>query len=206
MDMNYEAIMLPCVEGLYAEEEEKVRRDLNYFSRALSFLVSLPQPRQQKRTNIPCDHYDAHDCLVEAYFSDNPMFLEPCIEERQQKRTNIPCDHYDAHDCLVEAYFSDNPMFLEPRIEERFRMSRKLFTSIVEEVIIHCAYFQEKQDRAERLCISPLLKCTFIILQLAYDTVPDALDEYLQIGQATSRLSLGHFYRSIMEIFGPEYL
>ncbi|GKF90973.1 ALP1-like protein, partial [Tanacetum coccineum] len=38
------------------------------------------------------------------------------------------------------------------------------------------------------------MKCTSAIRQLAYDTVPDALDEYLQMGHATSRLSLEHFY------------
>ncbi|GKD76141.1 ALP1-like protein [Tanacetum coccineum] len=50
------------------------------------------------------------------------------------------------------------------------------------------------------------MKCTLAIRQLAYDTVPDALDEYLQIGPTTSRLSLENFYRSIIEIFGPEFL
>ncbi|GJR69489.1 RNA-directed DNA polymerase, eukaryota [Tanacetum coccineum] len=45
-----------------------------------------------------------------------------------------------------------------------------------------------------------------MIRQLAYDTVPNAFDEYLQRGHTTSRLSLEHFYSSVMEIFGPEFL
>ncbi|GJW14404.1 retrovirus-related pol polyprotein from transposon TNT 1-94 [Tanacetum coccineum] len=77
-------------------------------------------------------------------------------------------------------------MFPEVHFKERFRISRKLFTSIVEEVTLHCAYFRENIDCTERQGISPLLKCTSAIRQLAYDTVPDALDEYLQMGEATS--------------------
>ncbi|GJS46502.1 hypothetical protein Tco_0596623 [Tanacetum coccineum] len=38
------------------------------------------------------------------------------------------------------------------------------------------------------------MKCTSAIRQLAYGTFPVALDEYLQMGHATSRLSLEHFY------------
>ncbi|GJS64514.1 ALP1-like protein [Tanacetum coccineum] len=50
------------------------------------------------------------------------------------------------------------------------------------------------------------MKCTSTIRQLAYGTVPDALDEYLQMRHATSRLSLEHFCRSVMEIFVLEFL
>nr|GEW02794.1 tetratricopeptide repeat protein 27 homolog [Tanacetum cinerariifolium] len=40
------------------------------------------------------------------------------------------------------------------------------------------------------------------IRQLAYGTVPDALDEYLQMGNATSRQCLEYFCTSIIQIFG----
>nr|GEX61281.1 putative nuclease HARBI1 [Tanacetum cinerariifolium] len=140
------------------KEKKIIRRDLNFFSRALSFLVCLLQPKRQKRTKINRDHYDAHERLVAAYFSDNSMFMAPLFEER-------------------------------------FRTSRKLFTSIVEEVTIHYAYFREKEDCTVRLRIFSLLKCTSAIRQLAYNIVPDILNEYLQMGYATARLSLEHFYR-----------
>ncbi|GKB93060.1 hypothetical protein Tco_0979197, partial [Tanacetum coccineum] len=80
------------------------------------------------------------------------------------------------------------------------------FTSIVEEVTIHCAYFCKKEECTGTLDLFLLFKCTFAIRQLLYSTVPDALDEYLQMGTTTSRLSLEHFCRSVMEIFGLEYL
>nr|GEW95693.1 hypothetical protein [Tanacetum cinerariifolium] len=96
-------------------------------------------------------------------------------------------------------------MFLAPHFE-KFRMSRKLFTSIVEEVIIYCAYFREKQYCTGTLGISPLLKCTSAIHQLAYGIVANALYEYLHMGHATSRLSLEHFCTYVMDIFRHEFL
>nr|GEU32002.1 protein ALP1-like [Tanacetum cinerariifolium] len=102
--------------------------------------------------------------------------------------------------------FSDNPMFPASRFEERFRMSRTLFTGLVEEVTLHCAFFREKEDYTRKLGIFPLMKCTSAIRQLTYDTVPDALDEYLQMGHAISRQSLEHFCKSIIQIFRHEFL
>ncbi|GJU73384.1 ALP1-like protein [Tanacetum coccineum] len=48
--------------------------------------------------------------------------------------------------------------------------------------------------------------CTSAIRQLAYDIHADFLDEYLQMSERSSRLSLDHFCSSIVEIFRPEYL
>ncbi|GJW08034.1 ALP1-like protein [Tanacetum coccineum] len=150
MAANYEPIMLPDIEEIQAEREEKIQRDLTFFSRALSFFVYLPKPKRQKRTNINRDYYGAHERLVAAYFSDNLMF----------------------------------PASL---FEDRFRMGRSLFTGIVEEVTLHCAFFREKEDCTGKLGISPLIKCTSTIRQLAYDTVLDTLDEYLKMCHDTSR-------------------
>nr|GEY96122.1 protein ALP1-like [Tanacetum cinerariifolium] len=140
MAANYKLIMLQDIEEIQAEREEKIQRDLTFFSGALSFFVCLPKPKRQKRTNINRDYYGARERLVAAYFSDNPMFSASVFEDR-------------------------------------FRMSRSLFKGIVEEVTLHCAFFREKEDCIEKLGISPLIKCTSAIRQLAYNTVPDALDE-----------------------------
>nr|GEU64584.1 retrovirus-related Pol polyprotein from transposon TNT 1-94 [Tanacetum cinerariifolium] len=58
----------------------------------------------------------------------------------------------------------------------------------------------------QREGISTLMKYTAVIRQLAYDTVPGALDEYFQMGATTSRDSIKYFCKSIMEIYGLEYL
>nr|GEW46361.1 hypothetical protein [Tanacetum cinerariifolium] len=41
---------------------------------------------------------------------------------------------------------------------------------------------------------------------MAYGAIPDALDEYLQIGATTSRDSLRLFCKAIMELYGEEFL
>ncbi|GJX97680.1 putative harbinger transposase-derived protein [Tanacetum coccineum] len=97
-------------------------------------------------------------------------------------------------------------MFPEAILEDMFRMSRSLFTGIVEELTLQCEFFRKKEDCTGKLGISPLIMCTSAICQLAYGTVPDALDEYLQMGNATSRQCLENFCTSFVHIFGPEFL
>ncbi|GKE03584.1 ALP1-like protein [Tanacetum coccineum] len=41
---------------------------------------------------------------------------------------------------------------------------------------------------------------------MAYDIVPDAFDEYLQMGATTARDNLLHFYNDEMELYGREFL
>nr|GEU66726.1 hypothetical protein [Tanacetum cinerariifolium] len=77
---------------------------------------------------------------------------------------------------------------------------------IVDGVTSHSSFFHDNIHCAGREGISPLLKCTSAVRQLAYGVGPDFLDEYLQMSERTSRLSFDHFCNSIMEIFGPEYL
>ncbi|GKA26962.1 RNA-directed DNA polymerase, eukaryota [Tanacetum coccineum] len=84
MEENYEAIILPEVEDLYAEKEEKVQRELSFFSRTFLFLVCLPQLKRHKGTNINGDHYGAHDRLVAAYLSEHLMFSEKTSEESME--------------------------------------------------------------------------------------------------------------------------
>ncbi|GJW67434.1 coronatine-insensitive protein 1-like protein [Tanacetum coccineum] len=75
-------------------------------------------------------------------------------------------------------------------------MSRELFTSIVEEVTIHSEYFRVDIDCIGREDISSLMKCTFVIIQLAHRTVPGSLNEYLQMGETTFRESLDNSCKS----------
>ena len=56
------------------------------------------------------------------------------------------------------------------------------FTRIVRELTDKFPYFQQSYDCTGKIGISTLVKCTSAIHQLTYGAVPDALDEYLQIG------------------------
>ncbi|GJY34351.1 ALP1-like protein isoform X1 [Tanacetum coccineum] len=85
-------------------------------------------------------------------------------------------------------------------------MNRSLFTRIVRDLSVNCTYFQEVRDVVGKAGISALVKCTSAIRQLAYAAVPDSLDEYLQIGEKTSRDCLMLFYNGVIELYGEEYL
>ncbi|GKB47591.1 reverse transcriptase domain-containing protein [Tanacetum coccineum] len=50
------------------------------------------------------------------------------------------------------------------------------------------------------------MKCTFTIHQLAYDTAPDAFDEYLQMGEHTVRDCLDFSNMCIIDLYMSKYL
>nr|GEU39397.1 hypothetical protein [Tanacetum cinerariifolium] len=54
--------------------------------------------------------------------------------------------------------------------------------------------------------ISPLMMCTFAILQIAYGAVPGTLDEYLHMGAITTRECLVFFCKVVMELYREEFL
>ena len=80
-------------------------------------------------------------------------------------------------------------------------MSRELFTSIVKEIINHSVYFRDNTEYTRRDDILAFNEVYLHIRQLVYDTVPDAIDKYLQMGVTTSHESLDYFCKSLMEIF-----
>ena len=66
-------------------------------------------------------------------------------------------------------------------------MNQSLFTHIVREITDNLTYFQQSSDFSERVGICPCMMCTSVIRQLAYDVNPEALDEYMQMVEKTSR-------------------
>ncbi|GKA48827.1 ALP1-like protein isoform X1 [Tanacetum coccineum] len=54
------------------------------------------------------------------------------------------------------------------------------------------------------MSISALMKCTAAIRQMAYDSTPDAFDEYLQMSEHTARDALFFFNMSIIELYMPK--
>nr|GEU73652.1 hypothetical protein [Tanacetum cinerariifolium] len=85
-------------------------------------------------------------------------------------------------------------------------MVRSLSNWIVTAVTNHDPYFHNNIDYTGREGISPLIRCTSAIRQLAYDVNAIFLDEYTQISERSSRMALDHFCEAVMEIHGPELL
>ncbi|XP_024009443.1 uncharacterized protein LOC112084525 [Eutrema salsugineum] len=64
----------------------------------------------------------------------------------------------------------------------------------------------DRKDVLGRPGLSALQKCTTAIRLLAYSTAADTVDEYLRLGETTSRKCLEHFVDAIINLFGEEYL
>nr|GEX76166.1 hypothetical protein [Tanacetum cinerariifolium] len=133
-------------------------------------------------------------------------YIKTRRQATQVSRNSITRDCAGAHERLVAAYFTESPMYDEKRFRQTFRMARPLFNQIVNAVTNHSAYFQSNLDCSGREGISPLIKCTSAIRQLAYGVNASFLDEYMQISERASRLALDHFCQPVMEIYGPGFL
>ncbi|KAJ9543668.1 hypothetical protein OSB04_023375 [Centaurea solstitialis] len=107
---------------------------------------------------------------------------------------------------LIADYFSDNPTYPEEMFKRRFRMSRNLFTRIVYDLYTRYPYFQQQNDAAGLPGFSPYQKCTAAIRQLAYGITGDAFDDYVHMGDSTSRQCLNHFVLGIIQMYGKVYL
>uniref|UniRef100_A0A0D3DTQ6 DDE Tnp4 domain-containing protein n=1 Tax=Brassica oleracea var. oleracea TaxID=109376 RepID=A0A0D3DTQ6_BRAOL len=88
----------------------------------------------------------------------------------------------------------------------RFRMNNSLFMHIVDRLSKEVDFFRQKRDGLGRLGLSTLQKCTAAIRVLAYGTAADAVDEYLRLGETTTRSCVENFVEGIIYLFGDEYL
>ena len=85
-------------------------------------------------------------------------------------------------------------------------MNKPLFLRIVDRLSTEVDFFRQKTDGLGRLGLSTLQKCTAAIRLLAYGTAADTVDEYLRLGETTSRSCLENFVEGIIQLFGDEYL
>nr|GEV00364.1 hypothetical protein [Tanacetum cinerariifolium] len=86
----------------------------------------------------------------------------------------------------------------EPVEKDRYGAHDRLVTT----------YFSEhpQDDCTGQRGISSLMKCTSAIRQMAYGSVPDSLDEYLQMGATIARKSLQNFCKVVKNLYGEEFL
>ncbi|GJS61705.1 retrovirus-related pol polyprotein from transposon TNT 1-94 [Tanacetum coccineum] len=128
-------------------------------------------------------------------------FVALCEQEAEgsrsgptRRRTYIPREREDAEQRLIDDYFGDNeflPKYPKENLRRRYCMSSTLFNKIVNNILSYdvepipeyFTYFRQRYDVTGHNSIGPILKCTSAIRQLAYDTAPDAFDEYLQIAE-----------------------
>ncbi|XP_033144151.1 putative nuclease HARBI1 [Brassica rapa] len=136
-------------------------------------------------------------------FIDSVIHAHP---NKHKRRAYIERDREQGHNRLWNDYFKENPTYPPEMFRRRFRMNKPLFLHIVERVSNEVPYFQQRRDACGRNGLSALQKCTAAIRMLAYGQSGDTYDEYLRLGDSTSRLCLANFTDAIIELFGNEYL
>ncbi|GJT91056.1 RNA-directed DNA polymerase, eukaryota [Tanacetum coccineum] len=184
-------------------------------------------PNNPDTTNT-YDHYDVYfqgdrDRYMRVYAAYE-HFVALCEQEVEgsrsgpkRRRTYIPLEREDAEQRLIDDYFGDDeflPKYPEENFRRRYCMSSTLFNKIVNNILSYDVqphpeyfnYFRQRNDATGRLSIGPILKCTSVIRQLAYDTAPDAFDEYLQIAERTSRECLENFTKCIHVLYVEKFL
>ncbi|XP_022040718.1 uncharacterized protein LOC110943278 [Helianthus annuus] len=122
------------------------------------------------------------------------------------RRIQINRDRQGAHEKLVNDYFSDVPLYNANIFRRRFRMSRWLYKRIADDLAGLDPFFTQRPDARNYEGFNTLKKCIAAIRQLAYGTVADALDEYLQMSARTTRECLYRFCHNVVKLYRKQYL
>ena len=125
---------------------------------------------------------------------------------KPKRRAYIERDREQGHIQLWNDYFQENPTYPPDMFRRRFRMNKPLFLRIVDRLSNEVPYFQQRRNAHGRYGLTALQKCTAAIRILAYGQSGDMYDEYLRLGESTSRLCLENFTNGIINLFGNEYL
>ena len=126
--------------------------------------------------------------------------------KKRKKRIYIERNREECDIRLWNDYFSETPTYPPNLFRRRFRMNKTLFMHIVTRLSNEVEFFQQKRDGLGRRSLSPLQKCTAAIRVLGYGSAADAVDEYLRLGETTTRSCLENFVDGIISLFGEEYL
>ena len=111
-----------------------------------------------------------------------------------------------AYDRLVADYFADEPLYSTKVFRRRFRMSRRLFLRIADDMANFEPFFTLRYDARGKRGFTTLQKCTAALRQLAYGTTADAWDEYLKMSERTARECLYKFSKCVVKLYSKKYL
>ncbi|XP_059638681.1 uncharacterized protein LOC132280948 [Cornus florida] len=88
----------------------------------------------------------------------------------------------------------------------RFRMRRKLFLCILNDVKAYDDYFVQKKDVTGRLGLSSIQKITTAVRILTYGCAANHYDEYIKMGESTAIKCLKAFCNAIIVVYAEEYM
>ncbi|KAE8977619.1 hypothetical protein PF011_g23580, partial [Phytophthora fragariae] len=123
------------------------------------------------------------------------------------KRANKDRDFQARYKRFVQQYFAPNSVYDELDFRRRNRMSKSLFSRVLDGVLeADPQYFEQRPDATKRMGIHPMLKVTSALRVLAYAMSADALDENLEMSDTVIYNNVTHFVEAVDKQFGSEYL
>ena len=136
---------------------------------------------------------DTFDQYFDQTFENFTIGHQEETRKQRKKWSYIERKREEGHIRLWDDYFSETPTYPENFFRWRFRMKKSLFMHIVDRLSNKVQYFREKKDCLRRISLSPLQKCIAAIHVLAYGYAADTVDEYLRLGETTTRFMCRKF-------------
>jgi hypothetical protein len=121
-------------------------------------------------------------------------------------RAFIRRERVEAHKWLMRNYFGSPPVFPERYFRRRFRISKDLFIHICNSVKQHDRSFEQRRNCAGLLGHSTEQKVTAALRMMAYGGPADYIDDNLAMAESTSIFYVKQFAKTMVEVFGAEYL
>ncbi|XP_021975526.1 uncharacterized protein LOC110870654 [Helianthus annuus] len=192
----------------YREMNKKISMFCGYYNNAHSIRpsgasdetgasVSNEVARAKRFKTLESIEHSVGDSDVRCHINinDEPEIDDEVMEIPEMKPTN------GAHDRLMADYFAENPIYTDEMFRHRFRMSRRLFLRIANDLANYDLFFTLRWDATGKRGFTTLQKCTSAIRQLAYSTSSDMWDEYLKISDRTSRETLYQFCKGLVKLY-----
>ncbi|XP_021996100.1 uncharacterized protein LOC110893295 [Helianthus annuus] len=148
------------------------------------------------------------DDIVIAMTQEAINYLQEEAESSTTRTRQPPIERnrLAAHERLVQDYFCETPVYDDVQFKRRFRMSRRLFVKISNDLAGESPFFTQRVNASRKVGFSGIQKCTAAIRQLAYGTSSDAWDKYLRMSSRMCRESLENFCEGVISLYGRRYL
>lgn len=148
------------------------------------------------------------DDILEELLDDNEYEQNMVIHggSRPGKRPNLNRDFASGHRNILNDYFVENPVYPENLFRRRFRMSKRLFKRIHDEVPQCTPFLRQRKDALGKQGPSSLQKITASLRLLAYGIAADAIDEYCRISESLVNECLTAFVEGVINLYGSIYL
>nr|GEZ03218.1 hypothetical protein [Tanacetum cinerariifolium] len=160
------------------------------------------------------NHDDIHDIDLVMQLINQDKQVQGESSGRSRNAINRERDVAEAR--LMADYFGSSPKYLDTYFRRRYRMNCSLFLKIVQGIENYIEthdplpalfnFFVVQPDATGLMGFSVIMKRTPSIRQLAYNTSPDALDEYLQTGEHCAHDCLDFLVCALLIFFTAEFL